>query len=84
MGGYIYYDTLTTGTNFSVGEVASSSNSKSFIVVSHDTVKKRLLVHKRTTDAAGTPSSLTGPSSAYDGTFYAYFESSFPIQKYPS
>ena len=64
MGGYIYYDTLTTGTNFSVGEVASSSNSKSFIVVSHDTVKKRILVYKRSTDAAGVPTgTITGGTS---------------------
>ena len=64
MGGYIYYDTLTTGTNFSVGEVASSSNSKSFIVVSHDTDKKRILVYKRSTDAAGVPTgTITGGTS---------------------
>jgi len=64
MGGYIYYDTLTTGTNFSVGEVATSSNSKSFVIVSHDTVKKRILVYKRTTDAAGVPTgTITGGTS---------------------
>ena len=64
MGGYIYYDTMTTGTVFSVGEVISSSNSKSLIVVSHDTVKKRLLVYKRPTDAAGVPTgTITGGTS---------------------
>ena len=64
MGGYIYYDTLTTGTNFSVGEVVSSTNSKSLIVVSHDLIKKRILVYKRPTDAAGVPTgTITGGTS---------------------
>ena len=64
MGGYIYYDTMTTGTVFSVGEVITSSNSKSLIVVSHDTVKKRLLVYKRPTDSAGVPTgTITGGTS---------------------
>lgn len=64
MGGYIYYDTMTTGTTFSVGEVVTSSNSKSMIVVSHDTVKKRLLVYKRPTDSAGVPTgTITGGTS---------------------
>jgi len=64
MGGYLYYDELTTGTNFSVGEVISSSNSKSLIVVSHDTVKKRVLAYKRSTDAAGVPTgTITGGTS---------------------
>ena len=64
MGGYIYYDTMTTGTTFSVGEVVSSSNSKSMIVVSHDTKKKRLLVYKRPTDNAGVPTgTITGGTS---------------------
>ena len=64
MGGYIYYDTMTTGTVFSVGEVITSSNSKSLIVVSHDTVKKRLLVYKRPTDPAGVPTgTITGGTS---------------------
>ena len=64
MGGYIYYDTMTTGTTFSVGEVVTSSNSKSMIVVSHDTKKKRLLVYKRSTDNAGVPTgTITGGTS---------------------
>jgi len=64
MGGYIYYDTLSTGTQFSVGEVVSSSNSKSLIVVSHDLIKKRILVYKRPTDAAGIPTgTITGGTS---------------------
>jgi len=71
MGGYIYYDTLSSGTNFSVGEVitesggngASSSNIQ-MVVVEHDTVKKRLLAHKRSTDTSGVPSgSITGATS---------------------
>ena len=64
MGGYIYYDTLTTGTNFSVGEVVTSTNSKSMIVDEHDLERKRILVHKRSTDAAGVPTgTITGGTS---------------------
>ena len=65
MGGYIYYDELTTGTIFSVGEVITSTNSKTMIVANHDTEKKRLLVYKRTTDPAGTPTgTITGGTSS--------------------
>ena len=65
MGGYIYYDTLTTGTEFSVGEVITSTNSKTLIVANHDTEKKRLLVYKRTTDPAGVPTgTITGGTSS--------------------
>jgi len=65
MGGYIYYDTLTTGTEFSVGEVITSTNSKTLIVGNHDTEKKRLLVYKRTTDPAGVPTgTITGGTSS--------------------
>ena len=65
MGGYIYYDTLTTGTQFSVGEVITSSNSKTLIVANHDTEKKRILVYKRTTDPAGVPTgTITGGTSS--------------------
>ena len=65
MGGYIYYDTLTTGTQFSVGEVVTSSNSKTLIVANHDTEKKRILVYKRTTDPAGVPTgTITGGTSS--------------------
>ena len=72
MGGYIYYDTMSSGTTFSVGEVitesgqngASSANIQ-LIVVSHDTVKKRLLVYKRSTDTSGIPSgTITGGNSS--------------------
>ena len=64
MGGYIYYDTMATGTEFSVGEVLSSTNSKTMVVVNHDTEKKRVLVYKRTADPAGTPSgTVTGQTS---------------------
>jgi len=55
MGGYIYYDTMASGTTFSVGEVITHSTNKQLVVVQHDTVKKRILVYKRTTDAAGVP-----------------------------
>ena len=44
MVGYLYYDTMTTGTLFSVGEVITSTNSKTMIVLEHDTEKKRILV----------------------------------------
>ena len=65
MGGYIYYDTLTAGTEFSVGEVITSTNSKTLIVANHDTEKKRLLVYKRTTDPAGVPTgTITGGTSS--------------------
>ena len=65
MGGYIYYDTLTSGTNFSVGEVVTSSNSKTLVVANHDTVKKRILVYKRPTDPAGVPTgTITGGTSS--------------------
>ena len=65
MGGYIYYDEMTTGTTFTVGEVLTSSNSKTFIVAKHDTEKKRILVYKRTTDPAGTPTgTVTGGTSS--------------------
>ena len=65
MGGYIYYDAMTTGTTFSVGEVITSTNSKTMIVANHDTEKKRLLVYKRTTDPAGAPTgTITGGTSS--------------------
>ena len=65
MGGYIYYDSMTTGTTFSVGEVITSTNSKTMIVANHDTEKKRLLVYKRTTDPAGVPTgTITGGTSS--------------------
>ena len=64
VGGYIYYDTLTTGTSFTVDEVVTSGNSKTMIVVNHDTEKKRLLVYKRPTDPAGAPTgTITGGTS---------------------
>ncbi len=72
MGGYIYYDEMTTGTTFSEGEVitesggngASSANIQ-MIVVEHDTTKKRLLVYKRPTDTSGVPSgTITGATSS--------------------
>jgi hypothetical protein len=71
MGGYIYYDTMTSGTTFSVGEVitesggngASSANIQ-MIVVEHDKTKKRLLAYKRSTDTSGVPSgTITGGTS---------------------
>jgi hypothetical protein len=63
MGGYIYYDAMTTGTTFTVGEELTSNN-KTFILVSQDTEKKRLLVYKRSTDPVGTPGvSVTGGTS---------------------
>tara|TARA_X000001036_G_scaffold75190_1_gene66775 strand:+ start:3021 stop:7571 length:4551 start_codon:yes stop_codon:yes gene_type:complete len=72
MGGYIYYDTMTTGTTFSVGEVITESGGNGaagsniqLIVVEHDTTKKRLLVYKRTTDTSGVPSgTITGGTSS--------------------
>jgi len=72
MGGYIYYDTMTTGTTFSVGEVITESGGNGaasaniqLIVVEHDTVKKRLLVYKRPTDTSGVPSgTITGGTSS--------------------
>jgi hypothetical protein len=64
MGGYIYYDAMTTGTSFTVGEVLTSANSKTLIVAEHDTIKKRLLVYKRTSDPAGVPTgTVTGGTS---------------------
>ena len=71
MGGYIYYDVMTTGTQFSVGEVitesggnGASSANITLVVVEHDLVKKRILVHKRPTDTSGVPSgSITGSTS---------------------
>ena len=65
MGGYIYYNEMTTGTTFTVGEVLTSSNSKTVIVVNHDTEKKRVLVYKRPTDPAG---SLTGTVTGAGGS----------------
>ena len=71
MGGYIYYDTLSSGTNFSVGEIitesggngASSANIQ-LVVAEHDTVRKRLLAYKRSTDTSGIPSgTITGGTS---------------------
>ena len=60
MGGFIYYDTMTTGTAFSAGQVISDStaspNTKTMVVVKHDLEKKRILVYKRPTDPAGVPS----------------------------
>ena len=65
VGGHIYYDTMTTGTLFTVGEIIRESGSNGeMTVVSHDTDKKRLLVYKKTSDAAGVPSgTITGLSS---------------------
>jgi hypothetical protein len=64
MGGYIYYDAMTTGTTFTTGEVITSTNSKTLIVANHDTEKKRLLVYKRSTDAGGVPTgTITGGTS---------------------
>ena len=64
MGGYIYYDEMTTGTSFTIGEVITSTNSKTLIVANHDTEKKRLLVYKRTTDPGGVPTgTITGGTS---------------------
>ena len=71
MGGFIYYDTLSSGTNFSVGEIITESGSNGaassniqMIVVEHDTVKKRLLAYKRSTDTSGVPSgTITGGTS---------------------
>ena len=56
MGGFIYYDTMTTGTAFSAGNILTSTNSKTVVVVKHDLEKKRILVYKRPTDPAGVPS----------------------------
>jgi hypothetical protein len=65
MGGFIYYDTMTTGTEFSVGEVLTSTNSKTVVVVKHDLEKKRVLVYKRVTDPAGVPTgTVTGGTSS--------------------
>jgi hypothetical protein len=66
VGGFIYYDTMTTGTTFTVGEVIRESGSNGLmVVVSQDTDKKRILVYKRTTDVAGVPSgTITGLTSA--------------------
>ena len=72
MGGYIYYDTMTTGTTFSTGEVITESGGNGaagsniqLVVVEHDTTKKRLLVYKRTTDTSGVPSgTITGGTSS--------------------
>jgi len=64
MGGYVYYDAMTTGTSFTTGEVLTSTNSKTFIVANHDTEKKRILVYKRSTDASGVPTgTVTGGTS---------------------
>ena len=64
IGGYIYYDEMTTGTTFSVGEVVTSTNSVTMKVLSHDTVKKRVTVYKRTTDPVNTPTgTITGGTS---------------------
>ena len=64
MGGYIYYDAMTTGSSFTIGEVITSTNSKTLIVAEHDTEKKRLLVYKRTTDPGGVPTgTITGGTS---------------------
>ena len=72
MGGYIYYDTMETGTTFSTGEVITESGGNGaagsniqLIVVEHDTTKKRLLVYKRSTDTSGVPSgTITGGTSS--------------------
>jgi hypothetical protein len=64
MGGYIYYDAMTTGTTFTVGEILTSTNSKTLVVASHDTEKKRIVVYKRSTDPAGVPTgTVTGGTS---------------------
>ena len=71
MGGYIYYDKLTTGTKFSVGEVITESGGNglssaniSMIVAEHDLDKKRLTAYKRSTDTSGVPSgTITGSTS---------------------
>ncbi len=65
MGGYIYYDAMTTGTTFTTGEPITSTNGKTLIVANHDTEKKRLLVYKRSTDAGGVPTgTITGGTSS--------------------
>ena len=64
IGGHIYYDTMTTGTAFAIGEVITSSNGITMIVVKHDTVKKKVTVYKRPSDPVGTPTgTITGGSS---------------------
>ena len=66
MGGYIYYDTMTSGTDFSTGEILTDSdNSRTMVVVKHDTEKKRILVYKRPEDPPGAPAgTVTGGTSS--------------------
>ena len=61
MGGWIYYDSLSTGTNFNAGNRIGTAYSGqtpglTLTVAKHDTVKKRILVYKLPTDSAGVPS----------------------------
>ena len=71
VGGYIYYDTLTSGTQFSVGEIITESGGNgnsnanvTMVVVEHDLKKKRLLAYKKSTDTSGVPSgTITGSTS---------------------
>ena len=64
IGGYIYYDTMTTGTTFDVGEVVTSTNGVTMKVLSHNTDRKRVTVYKRPTDPVSVPTgSITGATS---------------------
>ncbi len=75
MGGYIYYDTISTGTTVSPGDrigtrYSGATPALTLTVVKHDTVNKRILVYKLPTDAAGVP---TGQVK-YPATGTASFE----------
>ena len=75
MGGYIYYDEISTGSTVSPGDrigtsYTGASPGITLTVAKHDTDNKRLLVYKTSTDAAGVP---TGQVK-YPATGTATFE----------
>ena len=70
MGGYIYYDSLTTGTTLPIGNTVSDGTRTNMVVVEHDTIKKRILVYKQSDTVAGVPSgtiTMTGLNANTNG-----------------
>ena len=81
MGGYIYYDSLTSGTTLPVGNTVSDGTRTNMIVVKHDTEKKRILVYKQPTTAAGVPSGTITMTGLVAGDNGGSSSTSFTIKQ---